>query len=149
MTLSGGPARVGHLHIVPASEDKFVSQTTAAAEIVFPDGLVGLPALVHHRLSAVPETALYELLCSDDPSFGFIAAAADNVKLGISDRMRELGLIHDGEWVLAILSVHGDPPAITANLAGPLVIDMAKAIARQLVVEDPEFPLQALVPGES
>ena len=34
---------------------------------------------------------------------------------------------------------------ITANLAGPLVIDMQQAIARQLVIEDPEFPLQVPV----
>ena len=50
--------------------------------------------------------------------------------------------------MLAILAVHGEPPAVTANLAGPLVIDMQKATARQLVVEDPEFPLQAPVSEE-
>jgi flagellar assembly factor FliW len=123
------------------SEDKPVSQA-AAAEIAFPDGLVGLPALTSHRLSAVPETALYELISNDDPSVGFIATAADEVKPGSADLLRERGLIAEGEWVLAILAVHGDPPAITANLAGPLVIDMATATARQLVLEDPEFPLQ-------
>ena len=57
-------------------------------------------------------------------------------------RQPKRGLIAEGEWVLAILAVHGEPPAITANLAGPLVIDMATATARQLVLEDPEFPLQ-------
>ena len=53
--------------------------------------------------------------------------------------------MNEGEWVLAILAVHGEPPAVTANLAGPLVLDMDKATARQLVLEDPEFPLQAPV----
>lgn len=125
-----------------------MSQAPVTAEIVFPDGLVGLPALVHHRLSGVPETALYEILCSDDPSMGFIAAPADKVKPGTSDRLRELGLIIEGEWVLAILAVHGEPPVVTANLAGPLVIDIQRATARQLVVEDPEFPLQAPVSEE-
>jgi hypothetical protein len=135
----------GHLDIVPASEDKPVSQVPAAAAIVFPDGLVGLPALVRHRISAVPDTALYEIVSEDDPKIGFIAVPVDNVKPGTCDRLRERGLITDGEWVLAILAVHGEPPAITANLAGPLVIDMDKATARQLVVEDPEFPLQVPV----
>jgi flagellar assembly factor FliW len=133
---------------VTAIEEKPVSQAPAPAEIVFPDGLVGLPALVRHRLSAVPETALYEMVSDDDPAIGFIAASADNVKPGTSDRLRERGLIAEGEWVLAILSVHGEPPGITANLAGPLVIDMDKATARQLVIEDPEFPLQVPVSEE-
>ena len=135
----------GHPDIVPASEDKPVSQVPAAAAIVFPDGLVGLPALVRHRISAVPDTALYEIVSEDDPKIGFIAVPVDNVKPGTCDRLRDRGLIADGEWVLAILAVHGEPPSITANLAGPLVIDMDKATARQLVVEDPEFPLQVPV----
>jgi flagellar assembly factor FliW len=133
---------------VAASEDKSVSQGSAAAEIVFPDGLVGLPALVNHRLSAVPETALYEIVSNDDPAIGFIAATADNVKPGTTDILRERGLVGEGEWVLAILAVHGEPPGITANLAGPIVIDTQKATARQLVIEDPEFPLQVPVSME-
>lgn len=145
MTRSGELPRAGHHEVMPASEDKPVSQAPVAAEIVFPDGLVGLPALVHHRLSAVPETALYEIVSDDDPAMGFIAAAADNVRPGTTDRLRERGLVGEGEWVLAILAVHGEPPAITANLAGPVVIDMQKATARQLILEDPEFPLRVPV----
>lgn len=122
-----------------------MSQTQVAAEIVFPDGLVGLPTLVRHRLRAVPDTALYEITSNDDPTMGFIAATADSVKPGTTDLLRERGLVNEGEWVLAILAVHGEPPAITANLAGPLVVDMDKATARQLVIEDPDFPLQAPV----
>jgi flagellar assembly factor FliW len=122
-----------------------VSQSQVAAEIDFPDGLVGLPALIRHRLSAVPDTALYEIVSNDDPTIGFIAAAVDNVKPGATEVLLERGLISEGEWVLAILAVHGEPPAVTANLAGPLVIDMEKATARQLIIEDPNFPLQAPV----
>ena len=125
-----------------------MTQTPAAAEIVFPDGLVGLPALVHHHMSAVPQTELYEIASDDDPTIGFIAAAADNVRAGITDQLRQRGLVSPGEWVLAILAVHGNPPTVTANLAGPVVIDTQRATARQLVIEDPEFPLQAPVPKE-
>jgi flagellar assembly factor FliW len=100
---------------------------------------------VRHRLSTVPDTALYEIVSSDDPTIGFIAAAVDSVKPGTTDILRERGLVAEGEWVLAILAVHGEPPGVTANLAGPLVIDMEKAIARQLIIEDPDFPLQAPV----
>lgn len=122
-----------------------MSQTIAPAEITFPDGLVGLPQLIRHRLSPVPDSPLYELVSSEDPAMGFIAAPADRIKAGATDILRDRGLIHEGEWVLAILAVHGEPPAITANLAGPIVIDTDRAVARQLVLEDPEFPLQAPV----
>ena len=124
-----------------------MSLSSSAAAIVFPDGLVGLPELVRHRLSAVPETSLYELTSDDDPTMGFIATTADSVKPGTTERLRERGLIEEGEWVLAILAVHGDPPTVTANLAGPVVVDMDRATARQLVLEDPEFPLRAPVAG--
>ena len=122
-----------------------MTPSASAAEIVFPDGLVGLPDLVRHRFSAVPDSALYEFASEDDPTMGFIAASADSVKPGTTDLLRRRGLIGEGEWVLAILAVHGEPPAVTANLAGPLVVDVDSATARQLVLEDPEFPLQAPV----
>lgn len=129
----------------PAIEEAFVSPLLPTAEIVFPDVLVGLPALTRHRLSVVPDSTLYELVSNDDPAIGFIAAPIDTVKPGMTEKLRERGLVADNEWVLAILAVHGEPPAVTANLAGPLVVNTEKATARQLVVEDPEFPLQAPV----
>jgi len=126
-----------------------VSQAPLSANIVFPDGLVGMPSLVRHHISAVPGSALYELVSDDDPSMGFIAASGEHVKPGMAAALVDRGLAVAGEWVLVILAVHGDPPQITANLAGPLVIDMEKATARQVVIEDPDFPLQAPLPKES
>ena len=117
----------------------------APAEIFFPDGLVGLPLLVHHHLSAVPESALYEIVSDEDPEVGFFAAPADDVKPGMVDQLRTRGLVEENEWVLAILAVHGQPPEVTANLAGPLVVNVEKATARQLVLEDADYPLQAPV----
>jgi flagellar assembly factor FliW len=122
-----------------------VSHSASASAIVFPDGLVGLPNLVRHRLTTVPDTDFFEITSDDDPTIGFIATTADSVRPGTTDLLRKRGLVNEGEWVLAILAVHGEPPAVTANLAGPLVLDMDKATARQLVLEDPEFPLQAPV----
>jgi flagellar assembly factor FliW len=126
-------------------KEKPVSEPGAPAEIVFADGLVGLPQLVRHRLAAIPETALYELASLDDDAMGFIAAELDSVKPGATAILRERGLVEGEEWVLVILAVHGEPPEVTANLAGPIVIDMKSAKARQLVIEDSEFPLQAKV----
>jgi flagellar assembly factor FliW len=140
--------KASHLRLVPDSEEPPVSPERTAAEITFPDGLVGLPTLVTHHLTSVPDTTLFEIVSTEDPAIGFIAAPADDVKPGSTDRLKERGLVAEGEWVLAILAVHGEPPGVTANLAGPLVIDMEKATARQLIVEDPDFPLRVPVVGE-
>lgn len=122
-----------------------MSQTHAPAELTFPDGLVGLPKLVHHSFAAMPDSTLFEMVSTEDPSIGFIAAPAEDVRPGITKGLADRGLVEDGEWVLVILAVHGEPPVVTANLAGPIVVNMSTAISRQLVLEDPEFPLQALV----
>jgi flagellar assembly factor FliW len=145
MMRNGELPRAGHARLAQSNEELPVTQAQVAAQITFPEGLVGLPSLVHHRLSSVPQTALYEIVSDEDPTIGFIAASADNVKPGTTDRLRKRGLVGEDEWVLAILAVHGEPPAITANLAGPFVIDMKMARARQLVIEDSEFPLQVPV----
>ena len=119
---------------------------TIPAKLFFPEGLVGLPNLVHHLLANIPDSSLYEMMCADEPTIGFIAAAAEDVKPGITHLLMERGLMAEGEWALVLLAVHGEPPAVTANLAGPIVIKMSDATARQLVLEDPEFPLQAPLP---
>jgi flagellar assembly factor FliW len=115
-----------------------------AREITFPSGLIGLPALVHHRLTPVPETPLFELVSTDDPDFGFIGAPAEEVHAGMTADLRSRGLVRHDEELFVLLSVHGEPAVITANLAGPLAID-AEGTARQLVLEDAEYPLRAPV----
>jgi flagellar assembly factor FliW len=61
----------------------------------------------------------------------------------MSGELAGRGLTAEGAEVLVLLAVHGDPPAVTANLAGPLVIE--DGLGRQLVLEDPTFPLRALL----
>jgi flagellar assembly factor FliW len=117
--------------------------TPAPEEIAFPDGLVGLPDLVRFERIAFEEPGLAELLSLDDPEFRFIAAEADAVRPGMTAELVEKGLATGDAEVLVLLSVHGEPPGITANLAGPLVI--AGGIGRQLLLEDPAFPLRASV----
>jgi flagellar assembly factor FliW len=41
-----------------------------------------------------------------------------------------------------LLAVHGEPPKVTANLAGPLAIDFDGLCGRQLVLEDPGYGLR-------
>ena len=107
----------------------------------FPDGLVGLPGLVRFALEPIDETVFVELVSLDDPTFRFAAAAADDVRPGITADLADRGLVAQGAGVLVFLAVHGDPPGVTANLAGPLVV-APDGVGRQLVLEDPDYPLR-------
>ena len=115
----------------------------ASTVLAFPEGLVGLPDLHRFEITPVAGTTLYQLDSLDSPQFGFIAARADDVRAGTSDAVRALGFMTEQDGLLALLSVHGDPPSVTANLAGPVVVNLDSGTARQLVLEDPAFPLRA------
>jgi flagellar assembly factor FliW len=111
------------------------------ARLEFPAGLVGLPELVGFAFEPIEGTVVHELVSLDDPTFRFAAANADDVRPGITADLIGRDLVPEGAQVLVLLAVHGDPPSVTANLAGPLVVDQA-GIGRQLVLEDADYPLR-------
>ncbi len=106
-----------------------------------PDGLVGLPDLVRFELRAVDDSALLELVSLDDPAFGVAAVPLTAIRPGLVAELSGRGLAGPDDDILVLLSVHGDPPVVTANLAGPLVVDRSGR-GRQLVLEGPAFPLR-------
>lgn len=115
------------------------------AELTLPDGLVGLPALRRFAFSPLEGTPFFRLDSLDDPAFGAVAALADDIRPGSLEGLVLRGLAASGSTPLVLLATHGDPPSITANLAGPIVVDPDTATARQLVLDDPAFPLRAPV----
>ena len=119
--------------------------SVSAAAIVFPDGLVGLPDLVRHRLSEVPDSTLYELTSDDDPTMGFIAASADSVKPGTTDLLRERGLVNEGEWVLAI----GSPFQLNQTVTLGIVSAVGRANVGFADYEDFIQTDAAINPGNS
>jgi len=117
------------------------------ATLTFPDGLVGFPHLHGFTLAEVEGTAFVELRSDDDAELGFVAASADDIRPGMTGELVGRGLVASGSVVLVLLSVHGDPPEATANLAGPIVVEPGTATARQLVLEDATYPLRAPIGG--
>ena len=112
--------------------------------LTLPDGLVGLPELTRFSIEAVDDGPLLEIVSTDEPGFGFLAIAGESVRPGLGALLTERGLATHGDEILVVLSIHGDPPAVTANLAGPIIVS-TEGRARQLVVEDPSLPLRAPV----
>jgi flagellar assembly factor FliW len=122
----------------------------SSAEIVLPDvldlpdGLVGLPEVRRLAVRALDDTPFVML---EDEGAGFAAAAAlaDDVRPGITAALVDDGTVGPGRLVLVLLAAHGDPPQVTANLAGPLVLDPLTGSTTQLVLEGDAYPLRAPV----
>ena len=66
-------------------------------------------------------------------------ADIDETALGITDTEQVM--------VLVLLSMHivDDKPTTTANLQAPVVVDFARGIAHQVVLDDPRWPVRALL----
>jgi hypothetical protein len=109
-----------------------------------PGGLVGLPDV--RTLETVPIAGgqFVELLDPGDPSLGWLAAAADDVRPGMSATLCASGRMDADDVLLVLLASHGDPAVVTANLAGPLVV-APDGSTRQLVLEDPSYELRARI----
>ena len=94
--------------------------------------------------------AVYWLEDADEPDLSFMCmepwlafpeyeADIDEAALGIADAEQVM--------VLVLLSMHivDDMPATTANLQAPVVVDIARGVAHQIVLDDPRWPIRALI----
>ena len=115
--------------------------------LTFADGLVGLPQLRSFSVRPIDETPFLVLDCVEDEAFGFVVADADTILPGMTAELVAAGHLSDEQRALVLLALHGDPPSMTANLAGPLVVDPATGAAHQLVLEGEGYPLRAPVTG--
>jgi hypothetical protein len=106
------------------------------------DGLVGLPDSKTLDVYPIAGGDFVELIDRAEPALGWLASAADDVRPGMTAGLRKSGRIKDDEVLLVLLSSHGEPPVVTANLAGPLAVGPDGG-ARQLVLEGSAFELRA------
>ena len=111
-------------------------------QLTMPEGLVGLPDATGFTVHVDEVSSIVELVSTDASGPGFLASPLERIKPGLRERMEDLGHAAEDEVVLVLLAVHGDPPAVTANLAGPIVIRPVDRVGRQLVLEGDEFPLR-------
>ena len=114
--------------------------------LTLPDGLVGLPELARFSLTRIDDGPLLELASADEPAFRVTVVPADDVRPDLRQALVERELAGPTDHVFVILSVHGEPPTLTANLAGPIVAG-ADGVGRQVVLEDPAFPVRASLAG--
>lgn len=116
----------------------------------FADGLPGFPgARSFLAMNVDGHTDLYWLQCIDDGTLAFLAVSPWEYfpdyepEIGSADQ-QALGLERpEDATVLCLLTVDRDAELITANLLGPLVLNTAERVGRQVVLADSNWPLAA------
>lgn len=125
-------------------------------EIAFPAGLVGFPEQRQFRIfepaGGYPLKFL-QSVADPDVSFACIDVAAIKPDYEVplaAEEAEALGLADAKEaMVLALVVIPEDPRGMTANLAGPLVINTRTRCGRQIILDTQRFPLKHRILGEA
>ena len=124
------------------------------AALTFDDGLIGCPTW--RRFVLEPDAAgpaIQQLRCLDEegvalyvadpftivPEYEFEVGDADSAALELTDPGDAL--------VLVILTVRSDPASVTANLLGPLVVNVRNGRGRQLVLAESGYSARHPIVG--
>lgn len=144
--------RVGrqmHLDIerFPLKFPVFASKVEAILD--FPAGLVGFPEMTRFRLFEHQGGYPFKFLQSvEDEDVAFtcmdVAAFKPDFEVPLSDEEAScLALENPADaMVLALVAIPKDPTQMTANLAGPVVINLKTGQARQIVLNIEQYPLK-------
>lgn len=120
-------------------------QPQAAVEIMLPEGLIGCEMWQRFVLEVVPDTAPLMLLHSlDEERLSFIVADPQmvmpdyQIQLSEADRLALGTPAPETLATIVILNpaTQGGATRVTANMLGPVVINVTTGIARQVIQPD-------------
>jgi flagellar assembly factor FliW len=114
--------------------------------LTFPNGLVGCNEWRRFVLLSEEEVpGLHILQSLDEPLIHFLVTDPRLIEptyaptINVAE-LRRLGLAgSEAATLLCILTTHGHPPHVTANLLGPLVINLANRTGVQVVLLDAAY----------
>lgn len=116
--------------------------------IEFPAGIIGFPELHRYAMVAAEESGIYTWLQSvDEPALAFLAVVPavffpDYAPVIPDDECAAIGLTEPEDAQLLCLVTVGDD-SVTANLLGPIVLNVRNRTARQVVLADTGLPTKA------
>ena len=117
--------------------------------INFPAGILGFPNFKKYALIDVDENSPLKWLHSvEEPSLAFVVTDPNLFKpdYSIDAWKRDLEdiVVTDAEdvIVLVLVTVPSEPSKMTANLKGPVLINTKNNMAKQLIVDNPEFDIK-------
>lgn len=120
----------------------------------FKDGLIGCPNWRQFTLRALPDLApIVALECVSEPGVSLYAVAPHHVRadymisLCAADRVALRLRENETPACLVIVVARRNPPDISANLAGPLVLNSRTLMGRQVVLDGDRYPLRYRIPG--
>jgi flagellar assembly factor FliW len=144
-------SRLERDHMALAHAIDPVADAPVTTTVLFPAGLVGFPRWRRFQVVEDPETPEFALLqCLDEPSVSLLVAAVEPLvpsyldHLGPGDQaaLAALGVGARPDIDLyCTLTVH-ESSEVTANLAGPLVIDREAGCGTQVVLTDSTWPVR-------
>ena len=120
-----------------------VSETSCYA---FKEGILGFPAQTRYALFDNPGGGpLKWLQALEDPSLAFVCCDPTLFLPGYRAAVKRedvvdiaLDRMEDGH-VLVILVIGKDPSETTANLLGPVILNLPKRLGKQLVLSDVDY----------
>jgi flagellar assembly factor FliW len=119
--------------------------------IEFPAGIIGFPDQHRYAMVAADDSGLYSWLQSvDESGLAFLAVVPEPFFAGYEpvvpdDECSSIGLVDPQDAQLLCLVTVGDE-AVTANLLGPIVLNVRTRLARQVVLADQDLPARAPLP---
>jgi flagellar assembly factor FliW len=120
--------------------------------IAFPAGLPGFEENKSFVLVTIPDYAPFEwLVCVDGSKLRFaiinpLLFLPDYTPSIIKEQLIDLGIEKPEDVLLySIVTIHENPFKSTANLVGPIIVNKAKRLAKQIIVEDDRYTTQELI----
>jgi flagellar assembly factor FliW len=121
-----------------------------ASIIEFPDGIIGFPDQHRYAMIAADDGGFYTWLQSvDEPALAFLAVVPAPFFPDFAPTIRDeecvsIGLDDPADAQLLCLVTVADD-AVTANLLGPIVLNVRTRLARQVVLTDADLTTRALI----
>lgn len=134
---------------------KIASSRFGAIEIpeaqvyVFPEGILGFAEIKRYAVMQNPNGGPFQWLHAvEQPSLAFVVCdpllVCPEYKISVrKDDLRTIKLddISTGV-VLVIITIPRDPKEMTANLQGPVIFNPIEKLAKQIVLNDPTYPVR-------
>lgn len=127
-------------------------QLIQSEPIFFPEGLIGCEEWRSFVLVGISDDEPARLLQStEEPAISLLVT---DPRLIVPDYACPLSLAHraalrlapdEEPFLLCTLTLHREPARITANLVGPLVINLRERLGKQIVLEDAPYSVRHLV----
>ncbi len=123
----------------------------------FPFGLLGFAGRQRFGVGNLPQPELeaYKLMQSlQDPSLSFIITPLSPesgliARADLEGACRSAGVAFDQATVFLMVTLRpaGEGIEMTANLRAPLIVDLERHLGRQIVLQNPDYPIRHSLGG--